>query len=678
MKKQLLIILSLFVSTASVQAQSSCATALPASLGSNTAAAGQSTTVPVPAHCQFLGGAENFKWYTYTSGVDTSIRVSTVTTLNTGLDTRISVFEGTCAGLTCVAYGDDESAYLSIVTFAATAGTTYYIVFDTYWGPTNMPIDFTLTQVNVGGGGGGTPTQMITFTPQSFSGGTSKCVVDMNNDFYDDIVITSGNTLTVRHQSTITPGTFTPQSYTITGTVTNSPSWSIAGGDMDNNGYTDLIYGGGSGASIIMANSTGTGYSHFADANYIFSQRTNVIDVNNNGVADAFICHDVDANVWYESNGNGTFVHHQGGLGPNAGNYGSVWIDYDNDCDMDLFIAKCGSDAIDQLHRNNGDGTYTSVGIGAGINDGSQTWSSAWADYDNDGDMDAFLGASSSSSGVHKFYLNNGDGTFTNITAGSGFDNYPNSLGIENLPADFNNDGWVDVYGLGGLIMFNNGDMTFTASTVPAGSGATGDLDHDGYLDILSGSTIYYNNVDTNNYLVISTIGTTSNKQGIGARITISSSLGNQIRDVRSAEAFSSMQTLNTHFGLGQDTQVNSVTICWPSGTVDVINNPTINSHLIVTEGSTLGINEIELENISLYPNPANENVTMSFVAAQGGNHQISITDINGKLVSSLNITAKEGNNQQEISLTEMNAGIYLVTITDANGNSQHMKLIKE
>lgn len=674
MKKQLFFFLTLFASGMELQAQSTCGTALPASLGTNTASTSYSTVVPVPAHCQSLNGSESFLWYTYTPSLDTNVRVSTVTSANTGLDTRISVFEGTCTGLTCIAYGDDESAYLSIAEFQASAGITYYIVFDSYWG--SMPIDFTVEEIN-GSGGGGTPTQMITFSTQSFSGGTSRCVVDMNNDHLDDIVIPNGNMVDLRLQ-TSTPGTFTSQSYTVTGTVTNSPSWSIAGGDMDNNGYTDLIYGGGGGASMIMANSTGTGYTHFADGQYIFSQRTNVVDVDNDGYADAFVCHDVDANVWYESNGNGTFVHHQGGLGPNAGNYGSVWIDYDNDCDIDLFIAKCGADAIDQLHRNNGDGTFTSVGAAAGIADGSQTWSSAWADYDNDGDMDAFIGASSASSGSHKFYRNNGNGTFTNITAGSGFDDYTTYMGIENQPVDFNNDGWVDVYGLGGLIMFNNGDMTFTASTAPIYSGATGDLDHDGYIDIVSGNTIYYNNVDTNNYVIVSTVGVQSNKQGIGARITVNSALGSQIRDIRSAEAFSSMQTLNAHFGLAKDTEIESITVCWPSGTVDVVYNPSINSHLVITEGMTVGIEEQEMENLQLFPNPANENVTLSFVSEEGGQHQISITDINGKLVYTQNFIGETGNNELPISLIGIHAGIYLVTITQENGSAQHLKLVKE
>lgn len=671
MKKYILLLLPILALKINVNAQSSCATALNANLGTTVVVQSPGTVPPAPTHCQFLNGTENFIWYSYTASIDTTIEVSTVTSTNTGLDTRISVFSGTCGALSCIAYGDDESAFLSNAIFNVSSGSTYYIVFDSYWG--DQPIDFTLNYVQ------GSITPPISFTSQPIPGGlSSKCVVDMNNDKLDDIVVPSGNNLTILYQSSVTPGTFTTQTYTVNGTVTNSPSWSIAGGDMDNNGFTDLIYGGGNGASIIMANSTGTGYNHFSDGNYIFSQRTNVVDIDNNGVADAFVCHDVDANVWYESNGNGTFVHHQGGLGPNGGNYGSVWIDYDNDCDIDLFIAKCGSDAIDQLHRNDGSGNFTSVGATAGVNDGSQTWSSAWADYDNDGDMDLFIGASSGSSGSHKFYRNNGDGTFTNITAGSGFDLYPSNMGIENLPADFNNDGYVDVYGLGGLIMYNNGDMTFSGTNAPTYSGATGDLNHDGYIDIVNGSNIYFNDGNSNNYLTITTVGTTSNKQGIGARITLSSAMGNQIRDVRSAEAFSSMQTLNTHFGLGQDTQIDYITICWPSGIEDMIVNPTINSHITVTEGTTVGIEEFYSEKMNLYPNPANDKVTLDLISMNGGEYTIQLMDMNGKLVQSNSFNAQKGKNEFQISLNGIETGIYIAVITNLNGVTKHLKLVKE
>jgi hypothetical protein len=669
MKKQLLSMLALLAAPMAMQAQNSCASAVSISTGTTTASTSYGTVAPVPSHCMALNGSESFLWYKYTATMDTTMRVSTATSTNTGLDTRVSVFTGTCAGLTCVAFGDDDVAYLSNADFSVTSGTTYYIVFDSYWG--DMPIDLSLENYGVSGGGG-IATPMISFTTQGIPGGqSSRCVVDMNNDRLDDIVVTNGNTLLINYQSSVTPGTFTPQSYTISGTVTNSPSWSIAGGDMDNNGFTDLIYGGGSGASIIMANASGTAYSHYSGGQYIFSQRTNVVDVDNDGIADAFVCHDVDANVYYESNGDGTFVHHQGGLGPNGGNYGSVWIDYDNDCDIDLFIAKCGSDPVDQLHRNNGDGTYTSVAAAAGIADATETWSSAWADYDNDGDMDVFLGASSNWSGSHKFYRNNGDGTFTDITTGSGFEDFSTSLGIENQPADFNNDGWVDVYGLGGLIMFNNGDMTFSASTVPAYSGATGDLNHDGSIDIVSGTNIYFNDVDTNNYLIVTTVGVQSNKQGIGARITVNSALGSQIRDVRSAEAFSSMQTLNAHFGLGQDTQIDNITICWPSGVVDVINNPAINSHLVITEGSTLGVEDREKQIVFLYPNPANGMMSVSGLNAMLV-YDVQIVDALGRVV----YTGKL-NGTHQVDVAGLESGLYSITFT--SGQEVHeMKFIRE
>src|SRR5690606_25994650 len=120
-------------------------------------------------------------------------------------------------------------------------------------------------------------------------------------------------------------------------------------------------------------------------------------------------------------------------------NYGSVWIDYDNDGDQDLFIAKCrggsSSARINELHRNNGDGTFTDVSIESNLSDPVQTWSSAWNDFDNDGDMDVVVGASSTADGSHKFMRNNGDGTFTDITAGSGWDANTH-LNIEHITFD--------------------------------------------------------------------------------------------------------------------------------------------------------------------------------------------------------------------------------------------------
>ncbi|MBK9598965.1 MAG: VCBS repeat-containing protein [Flavobacteriales bacterium] len=71
----------------------------------------------------------------------------------------------------------------------------------------------------------------------------------------------------------------------------------------------------------------------------------------------------------------------------------SIWVDYDGDGDMDLFVAKCGCDPVDILMRNNGDGTFTSMAAALGFADSHQSWSSAWGDFNNDGDMDVLVSA---------------------------------------------------------------------------------------------------------------------------------------------------------------------------------------------------------------------------------------------------------------------------------------------
>lgn len=663
MKPNLLIPVLLLALTSLSRAQESCATAVEAFEGINSGATITGNEIPQPVHCMELQGDELFSWYYFTATYDTIMTVTTHLASNVGLDTRISVFSGTCGDLLCVGFGDDSGGnFLSDAIFTAVAGTTYYIVFDTYWGGANntSPIEFEIYQGqpdNGGGGGGGAggteyPT-IITFDAQPLTGnGYSECIVDMNNDQLDDVVFVNGNSLNIHYQQS--DASFTSQTFNV-GNVTNSPSWSIAAGDLDNNGYNDLLYGGGSGASIIMANDNGSGYSHYSGNQYIFSQRTNMVDINNDGILDAYVCHDVDANVYYLSDGNGGFTYYQGGLGENGGNYGSVWIDYDNDCDMDLFIAKCGSDNIDQLHRNDGNGNFTSVAPAAGINDGTESWSSAWADYDNDGDMDVIIGASSTWNGTHKFYLNNGDGTFTNITEGSGIEDIT-TTGIENFPGDFNNDGYVDMIGLGSVFMINNGDMTFTPAACPFYAGPAGDLNHDGYLDFFENGTIYYNTMEDNNWLIVSTVGTESNKNGIGARITVNSALGSQIRDVRSAQAFSPMQTLNAHFGLGQDSEIESIRVCWPSGIEDVIYNPSINSHLTIVEGSTSNVNEVQNNTWMVYPNPAIDRIQFKGERSVVGlNYRI--IDSTGRLVGNGRMTAPE------LQITELPAGIYTISI---------------
>src|SRR5690554_2781568 len=412
----------------------------------------------------------------------------------------------------------------------------------------------------------GVGNAQVSFTSVPISTtGSERAVVDMNGDFLDDLVSVSATNIQIHYQQT--DGSFIMGNIATT-YADNLPSWSLAAADFDRNGYVDLLYAGGSGVTFMKADNSGGGYEEITFPEYVFSQRSNFVDINNDGHLDAYVCHDVAPSVYYINNGDGTFTFHQGGLGdyPTGGNYGSVWIDYDNDGDMDLFIAKCNVNgdvnerSENQLYQNDGFGNFVEVGGAAGLKDNMQTWSSAWADFDNDGHLDVFIG-SSSGDFTHKLNRNNGDGTFTDISASTGI-HALTMTGIENCTYDFNNDGYADILSNGNLLL-NNGDMTFTLipNVLPNNNGSLGDLNNDGFIDSFTGGHIYYNDGNSNHYITINTIGVESNINGIGARVSVTSDLGTQIREVRSGEGFKYMSTLNTHFGLGPDSTIDLLTI---------------------------------------------------------------------------------------------------------------------
>jgi len=450
----------------------------------------------------------------------------------------------------------------------------------------------------------------------------------------------------------------------------------MAIGDIDKNGFNDMLYGSGSGVTFMKANATGTAYTEISGPEYVFCQRTNFVDINNDGNLDAFSCHDIDPNVYYLNDGSGNLTFHTGGLGdhPEGGNYGSIWMDYDNDGDQDMYIAKCRGGAstakIDELHRNDGGGIFTDVSVAAGMANPSQSWSSAWNDYNNDGWMDAVVGASSTDDGGHSLMKNNGDGTFTNITTGSGWDTNP-SLSIEHVSFDFDNDGYTDVMGGGNKIMFGNGDMTFYPIVYPFTSGSVGDMNNDGFLDIRNGNTVYMSDKNSNNWITINLQGVQSNSNGIGARVEIYGSWGKQIRDIRSGDGFKYMNTLNAHFGIGTATEIDSLFIKWPSGQIDQVNNPTINAPITIVEGShPLSLLEFDGKKISLYPNPTSDYLMIeNFDLMDATNIEI-YTQLGQRVLE----TQKK---DSKISLTGLVSGRYFLVIKTKNGEKYSESFIK-
>jgi hypothetical protein len=361
-------------------------------------------------------------------------------------------------------------------------------------------------------------------------------------------------------------------------------------------------------------------------------------------------------------------------LSSGGGNYATLFTDFDNDGDTDVFISKCSGPPC-QLFRYDGGNTYTNVSTLAGIDvTPIQTWSSGIADFDNDGDMDIIITANS---GTHKYFRNNFDTTntlsaFTNITAGSGWDTNT-STNIDNIAYDFDNNGFIDVLGGGNKIMFNQGNSTFAPVSYSGITvGAVGDLNNDGFLDIQSGSTIRYAVPNGNNWLKVALIGIQSNSNGIGARVEIYGAWGKQIREIRSGQGFSHMSTMNAHFGIGTASGIDKVIVRWPSGVVDEILNVSSNQSLTVVEGAfPLSTASTSQSKLRLAPNPAKETLFVQTVQAGIELTTYQIFDMSGRNISNGNLV------NQAIQVSNLANGTYFIQLTDKKGNQYTEKFIK-
>ncbi|WP_291275744.1 FG-GAP-like repeat-containing protein [Flavobacterium sp.] len=662
-------------------AQDTCLTAPPIAQGFYTVTTVNGSQLPTPICFTSAVNPTAAEWYTYTPSSNFNVTITTDIAANTPrVDTRINVYNGTCNNLNCYANDDDSGAnYSSVVNFVATAGTTYYIAWDNRWtsnGFTFQLIENTYTPPLPN------PINYISQTITTVNSTYNICIVDMNNDYKDDIVGVSANNLRVHNQTT--PGNFSISDFPITGT-SDMPSWSLAAGDFNRDGFNDLVLGSGSGLTFWKSNSTGTAYTNINPTEYIFCQRTNFVDINNDGNLDAFSCHDVAPNVYYLNNSSNTFTHFQSGVTPGSynlgtlssgGNYASIWTDYDNDGDVDLFISKCSGPPC-ELHRNDGNGVFTNISAIAQINTTPvQSWSSAIADFDNDGDMDIFVGANGNSG--HKYFLNNLDTSnnteeaFTNITASTGIGT-DTSISRDYIAYDFDNDGKVDIMGGGNKIFFNQGNNNFAPTNYTGMSlGAIGDLNNDGYLDIANNNKIFYAIPNGNNWIKISLQGIQSNRNGIGARIEVYGVWGKQIRDVRSGEGFEFMSTLNTHFGIGTATQISQIIIKWPSGTIDIINNPNPNQTLHVIEGN-YPLSQATFDNnlVKIYPNPASSILQITNIDKLSLK-SIKIYSTNGKMIKEII------SNFETIQISELQEGMYILSIETTEGRKFAESFIKK
>jgi enediyne biosynthesis protein E4 len=331
-------------------------------------------------------------------------------------------------------------------------------------------------------------------------------------------------------------------------------------------------------------------------------------------------------NILYHNEGNGHFadVSKSSGIEKTYGHYclSVSTLDYNDDGWPDIYVACDSTPSI--LYRNNRDGTFTDVAVEAGAaydEDGREQagMGSAIGDYDGDGRPDIFK--TNFSDDVSSLYRNDGDGTFTSTIqqAGLGLNTQYLGWGVAFLDAD--NDGWPDLLLVNGhvypevdsahlgstykepcLFYWNTGHATFKDLSKLAGPGCTtmassrglaiADLWNDGRLSAV------INNIDgkpkllvnlapnQNHWLGVSLEGTRSNRDGIGAKVTVITTTRRYVQEVRSGSSYISNNDRRLHFGLGTTAAINQIAVRWPSGLEEIFPGGPADRFVSLTEGA--------------------------------------------------------------------------------------------
>ncbi len=454
-----------------------------------------------------------------------------------------------------------------------------------------------------------------TFTDVSAKSGLNFCgwgygvaIGDYDNDGWEDVYITGYHGSALYHNNH--DGTFTD--VTAKAGVANATEWgtSAAFGDYDNDGYLDLVVA--DYVDVDMNHLPPFGVGPFCQYRGI------PVNCGPRGLKGA-------RDRLYHNNGDGTFTDVTEKLNIDPDRYyglGVLWLDYDKDGCLDLYIADDSSPSL--LYHSNCKGGFEEVGAMAGVAYSSDGHEQAGmgvdsADYDRDGWPDILKTNFSDDS--NNLYHNDHNGEFTDLAgpAGIGAISYP-YLGFGAKFLDFDNDGWPDVFIVNGhvdpqvegqsfgvgyaerpLLFRNLKNGKFEEIAEKSGpallkkyvgrAALAADFWNRGREDLLftaiDGSPVLLRNEvpSPGHWLRIKTIGHKSNRDGFGAQVEISAAGFKQYAEVRANSSFESASDPRLHFGLGAATRVDAITIRWPSGQIDHLGPQAADQEVIVEEG---------------------------------------------------------------------------------------------
>jgi hypothetical protein len=454
-----------------------------------------------------------------------------------------------------------------------------------------------------------------TFTDVTAKAGLTHCgwgfgvaVGDYDNDGWEDLYLTYLDGGVLYHNNH--DGTFTD--VTAKAGVGNAGKWgtSTAFGDYDNDGNLDLY----------VANYVDVDLNHLPEFGQgPFCQYRGIpVSCGPRGLKGA-------RDRLYHNNGDGTFTDVTEKLNIDPGEYyglGVLWLDYDQDGCLDLYVADDSSPSM--LYHNDCKGGFTEVGAEAGVAYSADGREQAGmgidsADYDNDGFPD--IVKTNFSDDTNNLYHNDHDGQFTDMAGPAGFG--PISipfLGYGVKFFDFDNDGWKDIFIADGhvnpqvdqhsfgvtyaqrpLLFHNLKQGKFEEIGTKAGAAlskryvgrgaATADFwnrgSQDVLISVLDGSPVLLKNstAKAGHWLRIKAIGSRSNRDGFGARVEVKAGGLAQRSEVRANSSFESASDPRLFFGLGSASRVDSVVVRWPSGKVDTVTGEAADQELVIEEG---------------------------------------------------------------------------------------------
>jgi hypothetical protein len=334
---------------------------------------------------------------------------------------------------------------------------------------------------------------------------------------------------------------------------------------------------------------------------------------------------DSSANILYHNLGGGKFadVSKSSGIQKTYGHYcfSVSTLDYDDDGWPDIYVACDSTPSI--LYHNLKNGTFIDVAAEAGVafnEDGREQagMGSTVADYDNDGRPDIFKTNFSDDSS--SLYHNNGDGTFTSTIFEAGLSLNTRFLGWGTMFIDVDNDGRPDILAVNGhvypevdshhlgstyreprLLYWNAGNGKFKDLSQQCGPGCTepqssrglaiGDLWNDGRISAvvnnMGGQPMLLVNQarNKNHWLGVVTRGTSSNRDGIGAKVTVFAGDHRFVQEVRSGSSYISNNDMRLHFGLGNSIEIDRIEVRWPNGNIETFPGGSPDRFVTLTEG---------------------------------------------------------------------------------------------